>query len=476
MPSACDTPDIETVVQPDNSPERPPALTSRAARAAPLGNVRALLDSAGGWALADQGVVSLGNCLMGVVLVSTLSADEFGVFTLVFGVVLFLNSLHQSLVTYPLSVRGAAADVESLRRLAGTSLLFTLVMALPLAVGVILILAVLHRTALAPWAIAAMLLWQFQETLRRGIMAHLRHRQALAGDAVRYLGQVLVLLVLARADLLDLRTAFATIAATSLLAAIVQALQLRPSIAAAPRSPAMLGDWWLLGRWVLLTNAVTIVTVQAMPWTLGAFHGSGEVARFGALALVMGLTNPVIMSMGGLLVPAAARAASRGGSRAAGRAALFYALQSATLLLPFYLAVFVAPSFVLGFFTRGNPDYEGLEMHLRLFAMAYLLAFPAQVAGALLNGLGQSRASFLAQCAFSLTTLLVSLPLAARYGLTGAVWAGVLPAAVYVAASFAILRRVRAADAGESCSGASQRPAAPIAASGAGLVAEGVAA
>src|SRR5687767_3370998 len=77
----------------------------------------ALLRSRGGWALADQGVVSAGNFITGVLLVRNLEKVEYGVYFLIFGVLQFLHSLHQSLVTYPLSVRGAVSDQDDLRKL-----------------------------------------------------------------------------------------------------------------------------------------------------------------------------------------------------------------------------------------------------------------------------------------------------------------------------------------------------------------------
>ena len=404
---------------------------------------RAGLRSRGAWALVDQGVASLGNCLSGIVLVAALPLAEFGAFTLLFGVLLFLNSLHQSLVTYPLSVRGASDDVNALRRLAGGSVHFTALLALPLTLGVAATAVLLNRASLVPWLLGAMLLWQVQETLRRALMAQLRHRDAVLGDAVRYLGQVLVLWLLTwRQSPLTLELAFGAIAVMSLLAAIVQAIQLRPSLSIRYCNTPLLRDAWLLGRWVLLTNAVTIVTVQAMPWMLGAFHGNAEVARFGAMALVMGITNPVVLGIGALVIPFVARAASRDGARAAKGVAAHCGLLGGGLLLPFYAAVWIAPDLVIGLFTRGNPDYAGLSTQLRLFALAYALAFPAQVIGALLNGLGLSRLSFAAQSVYSAATLLVSLPLAAAYGLAGAVWGGLAPAAAFAGVSFAMARRV----------------------------------
>ena len=416
------------------------------APARPGFSLGALLRARGAWALADQGVVSLGNFLTAVVLARTLPLGDTGIFALVFGMLLFLNSLHQALVTYPLSVRGAASDGDRLRDLAGSSLLCTLLLALPLSLGVIIIVGLSSRASLIPWAIAAMLLWQFQETLRRGIMAHLRHREALVGDALRYLGQASVLWLLASRGLLTLERTFVVIAATSLLAIVVQAMQLRPVLLVRRQVLALFREHWTLGRWVLLTGLVTIVTVQAMPWVLAYFHGNAEVARFWVLGQIMGVTNPVIISMAGLIVPAASAALAGSGDLrgAAKKVGLGFGLQGAVLLVPFFLFVFVMPQLALRVFARDNGAYLDLTTHLRLFVIAYFLTFPGHVMLALLNGLSRPRLAFVAQCAFSATTLLVSLPLAAAFGLTGAVWGGLVPAAAYATATFYMLRRASA--------------------------------
>src|SRR5262245_22544082 len=55
------------------------------------------------WALADQGIVSLGNCATNVLLARSLAVAEFGVFALLLEAMLFLNSLQAALVIYPLS-------------------------------------------------------------------------------------------------------------------------------------------------------------------------------------------------------------------------------------------------------------------------------------------------------------------------------------------------------------------------------------
>ena len=399
----------------------------------------------GFWALSDQAVLSLGNFLTSLALIRHLPPATYGVYALVFGTLLFLVSLHAALVTYPLSLKAAAASEgdDAVRRLCASSLGLTAALWLPLAIGLVAALLFLRRPDLAPWACAALLAWLLQETLRRTLMARLRHRQALVGDVVSYLGQAAAVWALAWLGALTLKSALIAIASTSTAAALIQAAQLRLT----PRLPFSSfivhpSSFLLVGRWMLLVNLMGSITVLTMPWTLKAFHGPGEVARFQSLTVLLGIGNPVSMGMVSLIVPAVAAESARGGVAPARRAALRLSLVGGSLLLPFYLLLLAAPTAVLSAFFGADSAYVSLATPVRLFVGAYALAYVAAVSAALLNGLGHSRSAFLAHAAAAAATVLVSLPLAAKFGLTGAVWAGLFPAALHVAVALLMVTRV----------------------------------
>jgi O-antigen/teichoic acid export membrane protein len=85
----------------------------------------------GFWAIADQGVVSLGNFLTTIILARTVSPQEYGVWTVTYGLILFLNVLPASLITYPLIVRLASHNEDSAGQLIVAALALTTLLALP---------------------------------------------------------------------------------------------------------------------------------------------------------------------------------------------------------------------------------------------------------------------------------------------------------------------------------------------------------
>ncbi len=372
------------------------------------------------WALADQGVVSVGNFLTMVLLARNLPPGEYGLFSLIYGVLLFLNSIHSSLITYPLSVRGASADGSRLQRYAGRALLLTLFVGAglsPLLSGVVW---ALNQASLIPWALLTLLFWQMQETVRRGFMAHQRFQEALWGDGLCYLGQAAAIWVLSEWRILDLEHVFGVIAATSLMAGTLQFLQLRPRLESPFSLRLSAGDFWLLGRWVLMINLLNLLTIQFFPWMLMLFHGAGDVAAFQALGNVMAVANPIIFCLGSLMLPVAAKVAADHGVSAAWQRSRDYALQGAVLLLPYFAALLIWPGWFLCRFYGCDSAYSGLSFPLRIFVAAYALNYLAQMVGNFLNGIREGRSAFLAQAASATTVLLLGPPLVCWAGITGA--------------------------------------------------------
>ncbi|HEX8911147.1 MAG TPA: hypothetical protein VF796_02225, partial [Humisphaera sp.] len=266
---------------------RPAAATGGRATAGRSIVVR-VLGNSGVWALADQAVCSGGNFLTMLIVARTLAGDPFGQYWLLLQVVQFLNGLHGAVVTYPLTLAGAAAATERFRQLVRRGLGFTL------AVGPVLGLVVLaaamraDRPTLFPWVAAAMVLWQAQETCRRALIARLAHRWAIPGDVVSFLGQAAGVWALRANGALTPESAFAVIAVTSGLAAAIQTAQILLTRAArlrdepaagagpAPAAPGVVAEaagWWRTGRWLLLTSFVNVGTVYLCPWVLETARG-----------------------------------------------------------------------------------------------------------------------------------------------------------------------------------------------------------
>jgi O-antigen/teichoic acid export membrane protein len=402
----------------------------------------------GVWALADQGIVSLGNCATSVVLARSLSVGQFGLFAILLEVMLFLNSLQAAVVIYPLSVKGAKLDRAGLQRLAGACLFLTCLAGLPLAATLIGASSALPTGNLTMGILAAcaLILWQGQETLRRAMMAQGDFKGILPGDFLSYAGQAVAVMALAAMGALTINRAFAVMGLTSLLAIIVQALQIGIRLPRMRGLPAIMRDFWKLGRWVLIGSMTAVITTLSLSWTMAYFHGVDGVGQFQAMAGVLKLSNPLMLCLSGLIVPAAARAMREGGLKMAEQVAFKYAMNAALFVAPYYCGLIIAPAVALRIFYGANSPLCSLSNELRVFVLSYSALFVAQVIGCFLNGIEQSKRAFVAQIAQTAATILVALPLTALYGLPGLL-VGWLSTNVVLAASYVcILRRVERPD------------------------------
>jgi O-antigen/teichoic acid export membrane protein len=374
----------------------------------------------GFWALTDQGVVSLGNFLTQVILARSLARIDYGVFVLLFGVLIVVYACHLSLICYPLTLTAASRDRQGLRRLVSLSLLLTTGFNLPF-IGVLLVACVsLHRIALTPWAAVALLFWLLQETTRRGLLAHLRHGRAIWGDAVRYIGQAAVLWSLAHSGRLTVLTALQVIAVTSAAGAALQVLQLGFARVSVREAILSVPSFWRLGRWALLSSGTDAVTFQIFPWALAFFHGALQAAPFQAVRNLLGVTHPILLSLPGLIVPATAKAHQQEGMAAAARSAVRFGTQAGIILFPYYVLLLIWPRAALALLYGRHSPYVSFDWSLRVFVIAHVFVFLFQIKAGLLNGVERPRSVFAAELASTGIALSVGLPLTALWGVAGA--------------------------------------------------------
>jgi len=297
------------------------------------GRLRSLLDLQGFWAIGDQAIVSLGNFLTTIILARSVSTESYGVWTVLFGLMLFLNSVHASVIVYPLTVITATSEPEESKSKISGALVLTLLLSLPLGLVVVGAAAFVGVVELGLWAWLALICWQLQETARRALMARFSCRKALLGDAISYLCQAGLVALLSRSGALTLEWGFGIIAATCGFAAIAQTLQLRGHIGSPTSLRALAQRFWKTGQWVLWADMTSNFGLQATPWVLFLIRGAGAAAGYQAISNLLGLSHPVMLSLGNVSVPAAARARVKEGFAAARRVALVHATQGGLLLL-----------------------------------------------------------------------------------------------------------------------------------------------
>src|SRR5215210_5478991 len=133
------------------------------------------------WPLTDQAAVSLGTFLTNLLLARALLPAEYGAYALIFSVALFVNNVYWAVVSYPLSIRGSVADEQGLRQLTLEALAVGLLLTVPIGCIIYGTAVLVGRSDAGPAAVVAIALWQFQDSIRRALFAHMRHRHAVPG-------------------------------------------------------------------------------------------------------------------------------------------------------------------------------------------------------------------------------------------------------------------------------------------------------
>lgn len=394
--------------------------------------------------IADQGLVSGGTFVTHLMAARALPERDYGLLALLLLAVLFLNFVHSSLIVQPISVRAGSVDSTKLRPLAKVSLLVTLGFALPSAIVLALVANVLGRLDLAPLAIALAAAWQLQESLRRVLLCAEAAIGPLLGDGLRYLGQAAAVGILAHLGLLSLEAILGSMVAFACLGAVAQWLRvLSKTDGDGPK--LVLLELWMVGRWLLLAGSAHALSIQILLWSLYWAQGPEGMARYQALASVLGLSNPVLLGLGNHLLPSLARWQHELGSLrlslTRARSVLFLGL---ILLLPAWGICLIAPAWVLKLVYGSSSPYAALTLELKLFALMTAGGYYAAVVPPVLIGLSLKRWVTLCQLAGLGVCLLTAIPLAKVGGIVGVIFAAALLNVVRVVVSFVAIRRVTA--------------------------------
>lgn len=394
--------------------------------------------------VADQGIVSLGNFALTVILARGLPAAEYGLFSVALSFILFFNTLHQALVTYPLAVRTAAAPPAETPRLLAVAAMLTPLVALaclPVLIGGLISTG---NLALCPLAFAALLAWQLQDVGRRAALARAAYRTAIVTDLLRYLGPAFVLLALA--GKIGITGAFLLIAGAS-LAGLLPFLGLFGK-GAGPALQSLkteLGVHWKLAAPVLGANLLAALSVQWFLWLL-AWHGDPNgAALLVALTNIVAIANPVIFGVENVLVPEVARSQPHltfaGLLRLMGQRALI----CSALIGPLFLLILAFPERAARLFYGAATPYADHAADLRLLVAAYVCILAAFLFGAVLRGYRASGSVFRMQLYPALFGLTAGSWLTWQYGVTGACLSALLAGGLRAAVGFQSVLRLRTA-------------------------------
>ena len=378
-----------------------------------------LLFGRASWTLVDQGIVSLGNFALNVQLARHLAAADYGRFALFLGAIYALRMFDYSLIFYPLSLRlHEAPRKEHPGILANTVLLAAalgLALALPFALGIEL----LGGRDILLAGVVCYFSWLAQETGRRYLLAEFRFRTAVTGDATSYIGQAVLIAILAWMNELTLVTALYAQSTTFLIGALVHASKLqfgKPNLMSAT---ALGRDYFSLGKWSLLYYEAHLLRGQFFPWTLAAVAGTVATATFQAAANIANVMNPVVIGMANAIPQAVARARQSSGVLDAWRIGRGYLLFGLPVILFVCAIGLLAPQLLLRLMYGAASPYLDAALCVQILVVSATADYVALMTGKAILGLGAGKLATLVNVV-GLAVAVLTLPLIIWHGVVGA--------------------------------------------------------
>jgi O-antigen/teichoic acid export membrane protein len=363
--------------------------------------------------LVDQCVVSGGNFLLNVVLARTLAQSDYGEFALFLGAIFLGRTVDYSFISYPLSIRLFGLKDDERAALLGKTAVLAVALSLVLVVAMALGAMLLGGLAILLPVCLCYLCWQAQETLRRFVLADFRYRAAVAGDAVAYVGQGLLVTILLYFDSVTLPLALYTMSATFAAGALVHASKLRfawPDRREVKRElPGLALDYIAVGKWSVVSYQLVLVRVQLLPWMLAAAVGTGATASFQAAMNIASMMNPVVLGIGNAIPQTAAQAHRSGGVTGAARAVSGYVLFGLGPLLVMCAAGVLMPGLILSTVYGASSPYLAVVFSVQLLVVAGIFDYIAEMFSKTLLGVESGRLALVVNAVAVATCLVLAL-------------------------------------------------------------------
>jgi O-antigen/teichoic acid export membrane protein/thymidylate kinase len=380
------------------------------------------------WVLVDQTMVSGVNFLTGILLARYLGIEEFGRFTLVWMAMLFVNSIQHAAINSPMMSLGPKQSEAEAPAYYGAiviqQIVFSCVVFLLLFAGVRWSSVVFPEWRVQGLALplaTSALAFQFQDFLRRYFFTRGHVAVAFVNDAIRYLGQIAVLIWMFMffPDAMDITMVLWIIAimaafATAFGAFFVERIEFNP-----PALGTITRRHWHFSKWLTASALMHWTTGNLFIVAAGALLGTSAVGALKAAQNLMGVVHILFMGLENIVPVGAARHFHVGGKKALCGYLKHVSLFGVGATLAVALLAFVAPELWLRLVF--GLEYQGYGYLLQWYAVIYILIFLSLPLRSGLRAIEHTRNIFWGYLLATLFSLLAAYPMTKYFDLSGVV-------------------------------------------------------
>lgn len=401
------------------------------------------------WTFADQAVVSGANFLTGILLARYLGLEAFGVFTLVWMAILFINSVQFALISSPMMSIGPQQPSENVGNYYGAVFTFQLTFAIGSALmifaGVKIYEIFKPQQLLGELAMplaSVAFAFQIQDFIRRYFFTRCLASAAFKNDLISYLGQVFILLLLYEMGHLTVPTALWTIAGTSCVAIVVGVFDVK----------SLSWDWdtvkitasrhWLFSKWLSATALMQWTSGNLFIIAAAAYMTPVAAGALRAAQNIIGVSHILFQAMENFVPVRAAQVFHAGGITGLRYFLTHTALYGGIITGILAMGAILVPELWLKLF-YGN-DYAEYGYLLQWYAVIYIFVFIGVPVKAGLRALEHTKPLFLAYVFMTGFSLILASVLVKELGLVGALF-GMLGTQIILqgVSIFSLLRRMQ---------------------------------
>ena len=256
--------------------------------------------------LTDQALVSGVNFVTSILLARVLGLESYGLFALIWMVVLFASSLHQAFIIKPLYTLYPKSEnpKDYLKNLMGIQIGFAV-----LTYGLVWLVLTVAFQMYPEWNQAGFI-WQVpalatlfvcNDYFRRLLFVLHRPFAVLCIDAIGYGLQPLLLLVLWQTDLLSISQALNTLIGTFFVAIVVAALFFYRSGYTLKSSQQTALQHWKFSRYLIGTALLQWVSGNLFILVGGSVLGAVAVGAIRIAQTIMGVMHVLLLAMENLI-------------------------------------------------------------------------------------------------------------------------------------------------------------------------------
>jgi O-antigen/teichoic acid export membrane protein len=377
----------------------------------------------------DQGIVGVTGFVTVVLLGRAVAAEELGIYSLALSVVLFVKMVQETTLTGPYTVFCHRMQDERLHVYSGNSLvqglLLSAVSMLGLAAFSIYLLATSDPEGLSPTFSVLTLIFSailLREFIRRVTFAHLQVNQVVLMDTVVAFTQVAGLLLMMHIAMLTPATAFLVTGAACLAGMLIwrSASSERFSLTRVHFKSDLLMNW-NFGRWALGGQGIGTAMFYAMPWLVTLYHGTAAAGLLAACNSIVGLVNILLLGLGNVLTPKAAKGYADGGHKELWRVLWRFLGLFALSIGVFMIVLLLWGNLIADILFDGR--FPGAGPVICVLAFNVLATSLVMVAGNGLWAINRPSANFFAEVTRLLVTLVLVLFLVPELEVLGSAYA-----------------------------------------------------